>query len=167
MITVILDKKIHNRIRFDCGIVALNNYLKLMANQQSKKDNARTFVLEDEANPERIIGYYTLSIAPINIEALPIKLKKKHQNASSGGLIARLAVDKHYKKKGYGEWLLVDALKKLLVASEIVAFPIVVVDAKEGAIGFYEKFGFIAFKDTPAKLFMTIKDIQASLGDVF
>jgi len=165
MITVQLDKNKHDRNRFDCGIKTLNNYLKLMASQQSKKDNTRTFVLEDEAISERIIGYYTLTMTPINLSILPIKLQKKHYNARSGGLIARLAVDKRYKQKGYGEWLLVDALKKLLIASETVAFPLIIVDAKDGAVEFYEKFGFMALQDMPKKLFITIADIRASLGD--
>ena len=69
-----------------------------------------------------------------------------------------------YKKQGYGEWLLVDALKKLLLASETVAFPLVVVDAKEGAEEFYAKFGFACFHDIPNKLFITLADVRASLG---
>ena len=163
MITVQLDKNKHDRNHFDCGVEALNSYLKMMASQQSKKDNTRTFVLEDEDKPERIIGYYTLTMTPIHLDALPKKLQEKHRNASSGGLIARLAVDKRYKKQGYGEWLLIDALRNLLIASETVAFPLVIVDAKEGSIEFYEKFGFIAFHDIPNKLFISIADVRLSL----
>jgi len=59
--------------------------------------------------------------------------------ALAAGLIARLAVDKRYTQRGFGEWLLIDALKKLLAASDTVGFPLIVVDAKEGAVGFYEK----------------------------
>jgi len=162
MVSVLLDKKKHNRSYFDCGIDSLNNYLRLMANQQSGKDNTRTFVLEN-TKPESIIGYYTLTMSPVNLSALPKKLQKKHKNIHSGGLIARLAVDKRYTKQGYGEWLLIDALKKMLSASDTVAFPVVIVDAKEGAIEFYKKFGFTPFLDTPNKLFITIADIRTSL----
>ena len=165
MITVPLDKSKHNRNGFDCEIEALNSYIKVTANQQSKKDNTRTFVLEDGIHPERIIGYYTLTMTLINLDTLPIKLRKKHHNVSTGGLIARLAVDKRYKKQGYGEWLLIDALRKLLFASEAVAFPLVVVDAKRGSVEFYEKFGFIPFQDIPNKLYITIADIRISLTD--
>ncbi len=80
----------------------------------------------------------------------------------SSGLIARLAVDQRYKGKGFGEWLLIDALRKLFAASDSVAFPIVIVDAKDGAIDFYQKYGFTAFKDTKSKLFITIADVRAS-----
>ncbi len=163
MMTVRLDKNKHDRHYFDCGVAPLNNYLRMMASQQSQQDNTRTFVLVDEQNSERMIGYYTLTMTPIDLSALPDKLQKKHHNASSGGLIARLAVDKRYAKQGHGEWLLIDALTRLLQASETVTFPVVIVDAKDGAIGFYEKFGFTPFQDSTNKLFLTIADIRASI----
>jgi len=164
MNTVLLDKASHNRTRFNCGIETLNNYLKVMASQQAKKDNTRTFILEDDNDSSLIIGFYTLTMTPINLEMLPDKLKQKHHSSTSGGLIARLAVDERYKGKGFGEWLLIDALRKLLAASDSVAFPVVIVDAKDGAKFFYERYGFQAFQEAENKLFITISDIRASLA---
>jgi GNAT superfamily N-acetyltransferase len=164
MISVKLDKSLHHRERFDCGVEVLNRYLSLMANQQASKDNARTYLILDPHSAD-IIGYYTLTMVTLDLEKLPSSLQKKHHTACSAGLIARLAVDKRYTKQGYGEWLLIDALQRLLDASEIIGFPIVVVDAKEGIAGFYERFGFQPFQDTPNKLFMTIADIRKSFGD--
>jgi len=164
MNTVLLDKGKHDRNRFNCGIEALNNYLKVMASQQAKKDNTRTFVLGDESDDSHIIGFYTLTMTPIDLKSLPEKLQKKHQSSTSGGLIARLAVDERYKGKGFGEWLLIDALRKLLAASDSVAFPVIIVDAKEGAKYFYERYGFNHFQDAENKLFLTIADVRASLG---
>lgn len=164
MNTVLLDKETHDRNRFNCGTESLNNYLRVMASQQAKKDNTRTFVLEDDNDNRHIIGFYTLTMTPIDLKALPEKLQKKYQPSTSGGLIARLAVDDRYTGKGFGEWLLIDALQKLLAASDSVAFPLVVVDAKDGAKHFYERYGFRAFQDAENKLFITIADIRASLG---
>ena len=164
MKTALLDKDKHDRNRFNCGVEALNNYFKLMANLQAKKDNSRTFVLEDDNDNAHIIGFYTLTMTPVDLKALPDKLQKKHQSSTSGGLIARLAVDDRYKGKGFGEWLLIDALRKLLAASDSVAFPVVIVDAKDGAKHFYEHHGFQAFKDAENKRFITVADIRASLG---
>ena len=163
MKTVVLDKGRHNRQHFDCGVSVLNNYLQMMARQQAGNDNTRTFVLEDSSCPETIIGYYTLTMIPLDLQALPTKLQRKHSSAGSAGLIARLAVDKRYSGLGYGEWLLINALHKLLQASDTVGFPLVVVDAKSGASAFYEKFGFTPFTDNPDKLFITIKEVRASL----
>ncbi len=159
----LLDKIRHDRSRFDCGVEPLNRYLKLMANQQGKRDNARTYVLEDSGNPSNIVGFYTLTLASIDLSFLPSSIRKKHQTVTSAGLIARLAVDKRFKGQGFGEWLLVDALKKLLSASDVVGFPLVVVDAKDGAREFYLQYGFTAFNDIPNKLYITVSDIRASL----
>lgn len=164
MVTVLLDKAKHDRNRFDCGTEALNNYLKVMASQQARKDNTRTFVLEGKHNNSHIIGFYTLAMAPIDLQALPAKLQKKHQSTNSGGWIARLVIDSRYQGQGFGEWLLIDALKKLLAASDSVAFPVVIVEAKSAAKTFYQRYGFTQFQDAENKMFMTISDIRASLG---
>ncbi|MDX3774394.1 GNAT family N-acetyltransferase [Chromatiaceae bacterium AAb-1] len=164
MHTVLLDSNKHDKNRFNCGIEPLNNYLKLMAGQQARKDNTRTFVLECSNTPQHIVGFYSLTMAPLDLNALPAPLQKKHQPATSGGLIARLAVDQRYKGQGFGEWLLIDALRKLLQASDTVGFPLVVVGAKDGAKHFYQKYGFNAFQDSEHKLFISIADIRASFG---
>jgi GNAT superfamily N-acetyltransferase len=164
MNTVLLDKTKHDRNRFNCGVESLNNYLKVMANQQALKDNSRTFVLEDDNNSSHLIGFYTLAMTPIDLKVLPQRLQKKHHSSTSGGLIARLAVDKRYKGKGFGGWLLIDALHKLLAASDSVAFPVVIVDAKDGAKHFYEAYGFQAFHNAQNKLFITIADVRTSLN---
>ena len=161
MISVALDVKKHNRNSFDCGVDVLNNYLKLTANQQSKKDNSRTYILTNKEDTS-IIGFYTLAMATIDLSSFPEKLQKKHQSHNSIALIARLAVDKKYMKNAIGSWLLVDALKKLLNASDMVGFPLVVVDSKDGVSSFYEKYGFKKFEDQSNKLFISIADIRAS-----
>ena len=109
------------------------------------------------------MGYYTLTMASIDLNSFPKLFQKSHGNSNVGGLIARLAVDKRYKGKGYGKWLLIDALKKMLAASESIGFPLVVVNAKEGVAQFYEKFGFQSFQDHPDKLFITASTIRNSL----
>ena len=161
--TVALDAKKHNRDSFDCGVVTLNNYLKLIANQQSNRDNSRTYILEDRKNSNTIMGFYTLTMVSIDLSSFPSKIQKKHQYNNSVALIARLAVDKKYMKNSIGSFLLIDALKKLLNASDTVGFPLVIVDAKDGVSGFYEKYGFKKFEDECNKLFISIADIRASL----
>lgn len=160
---VLLDKNLHDRSQFDCGVDALNNYLKLMASQQAARDNSRTYVLEDEKERKKIIGFYTLTMSRIDPSLLPDNILKKHKTVETAGLIARIAVDKCYFGKGYGETLLIDALNKLLSASKIVGFPLIIVDAKDGVSQFYLKYGFIPFKDKKNKLFMPLATYQSAL----
>ncbi len=153
MSIVKLDSKYHDRNSFDCGSEPLNAYLKLYANQQSKKDLTRTYVLTDDKELSKILGFYTITMSYVKLadeKILPV------------ALIGRLGVDKAHQRKGYGEYLLVDALLKLLKASEIVGFSHIVVDAKDGVGLFYEKFGFIPFHEEKNKLFMTVKNVRKS-----
>ena len=80
MISVALDVKQHNRNSFDCGVEALNNYLKLTANQQSNKDNSRTYILEDNENDNFIIGFYTLTMANIDLSYPIIEYSTANDN---------------------------------------------------------------------------------------
>lgn len=164
MITLQLDKDKHNRKNFDCANDVLNNYLWLSANQQSLKDNSRTYILEDKNDSTIIVGFYTLTMIGITLTKLPSKLEKQHKNNNSAGLLARLAVDKKYINRGIGSWLLIDALKKLLSASDTVGFGIIVVDAKDGLSSFYKKFGFKSFKDNKNRMFISVNEIRKSFN---
>ncbi len=126
------------------------------------KDNSRTYVLEDKHRASKVVGFYTLTMLSIDLSSLPLKLQKKHKSSHSVALIARLAVDKDYCNNGIESWLLIDALKKILNASDTIGFPLVIVDSKDGVAGFYKKFGFEAFKDDENRLFISIAKIRAS-----
>lgn len=74
-------------------------------------------------------------------------------------LLGRLAVDQKHQGKGYGRFLLADALYRA-VRSEIASFA-VIVDAKdEAAKRFYERESFQPFPDQPLKLFRAITDLE-------
>ena len=106
-----------------CGIESLNNYLKLMSNQQAKKDNNQTFVLEDELDNPIIVGFYTLTMTAVDIQDLSEKLNQRHKFSASAGLIARLAVNEKYKGKGFGEWLLVRCSQETAFCQRYCWFP--------------------------------------------
>lgn len=161
--TVLLDKDRHDRKRFDCGVDALNNFLQLQANQQHKKDQARTYVIEDLARPNHIVGFYTLSMNKVDLSELPGKYAGRNDYVI-GGLIARLGVDHRYQKQGIGGLLLVDALFRLLQASEISGFPVITVDAKDGVAEFYLKYGFQPCLNHPDSLYIPVSVIRKKMG---
>jgi len=69
-------------------------------------------------------------------------------------LLDRLAVDQSRRGKGYGELLLMDALKRCLGAKDI-GWMALIVDAKdEEAVAFYERYHFIRFSPTSNRLFL-------------
>lgn len=106
-------------------------------------------------------GYYTLSATGVTLTDLPAQITRKlpRYPLVPATLLGRLAVDRRYRGKGYGRYLLADALFRS-VSSEIASFA-VIVDAKdENARRFYERESFLPFPDQPMKLFRPMADIE-------
>jgi ribosomal protein S18 acetylase RimI-like enzyme len=155
-----LGKK-HDRVLFSSGDDALDTYLKKRASQEAKKKIATTFVLVDSP-ASAIIGFYTLSATSILLADLPDETARKlpkypHVPAT---LLGRLAIDSRCQKRGYGELMLLDALRRALQATSAVASYAVVVDAiNESARSFYEQYEFCSFPDRDMRLFLPMKTI--------
>ncbi len=101
-----------------------------------------------------VAGFYTLSATAIPVSDLPEASTRKlpRYPLIPATLLGRLAVDHRYRSRGYGRFLLADALFRS-VRSEIASFA-VVVDAKDGdARRFYERESFLPFPDHPLRLF--------------
>jgi len=108
-----------------------------------------------------IAGYYTLSSTSALLGERPDKTARKltRYPLVPATLLGRLAVDRRQQGKGYGRFLLADALYRA-VRSEIASFA-VIVDAKdENARRFYERESFLPFPDQPMKLFRPMADIR-------
>ncbi len=155
-----LGKK-HDRTAFSCGDHTLDTYFKKRASQEAKKNIAATFVLVDNQT-NAVIGYYTLSATSILLADLPVETAKKlpkypHVPAT---LLGRLAIDSGYQGRGYGEFLLIDALRRVLQATtEVASFAVVVDTINERARSFYERYKFCAFPDQKLRLFLPVKTI--------
>jgi len=108
-----------------------------------------------------IAGYYTLSSTSVQLPELPAQIARKlpRYPLVSATLLGRLAVDRRHQGKGYGRFLLADALYRAS-RSEIASFA-VIVDAKdENARRFYERESFLPFPDQRMKLFRPMADIK-------
>ncbi|PWU18246.1 MAG: GNAT family N-acetyltransferase [Verrucomicrobia bacterium] len=152
-----------DRSSFDCGIEELNRYLRQQAGQDSRKGVAVPFLLVHRQT-NVIAGFYTLSNTAVELTALPESLAKKlpRYPIVPATLLGRLAVDVRHRGVGLGEFLLLDALSRSLAASSEVASFAVVVDAKDqSARGFYLKFGFLPFPESPNRLLLPMQTISA------
>jgi GNAT superfamily N-acetyltransferase len=148
----------HDRSSFVSGAEALDRYLRSQASQDARRNMAAPFVL---VLPEgTIAGYYTLSATGVKLTEFPADVTRKlpRYPLVPATLLGRLAVDQNYRGRGYGRFLLADALFRA-VRSEIASFA-VVVDAKdEEARRFYERESFLPFPDQPLRLFRPMADI--------
>lgn len=153
----------HGLSAFDCGVPALNNYLKKFALENQRSQSARTYVA---LRGECVVGYYTLAAASVRREETPARIAKGlAAHPVPVILLARLAVDDRERGKGLGAGLLKDALLRVVAAADIIGCRAVMVHAKDDAAGaFYRRFGFEPAPADPFRLFLLMKDIKASLG---
>ncbi len=149
----------HDRSSFASGAEPLDRYFRTQAGQDARKNMAATFVLVlDDGS---IGGYYTLSSTGVKLQEFPPQTVKRlpRYPLAPATLLGRLAVDRRQQGRGYGRFLLADALLRV-VRSEIASFAIVV-DAKDDAARrFYERESFLSFPDQPMKLFRPVADIR-------
>jgi len=105
-------------------------------------------------------GYYTLSATGVKLTEFPADVTRKLPKYPlvPATLLGRLAVDQSYRGRGYGRFLLADALFRA-VRNEIASFAIIV-DAKDDAARrFYERESFLPFPDQPHRLFRSMAAI--------
>jgi GNAT superfamily N-acetyltransferase len=147
----------HDRTPFDCGVPALNLYLRNYALQNQKKGMVRNYVTT-RVDSKVVVAYYSLVYGAIDQKRLPGKLKKglgKYDIPVM--LLARLAVDHRQQGKTLGKALLKDAILRTIQAAEIAGLKVLLVHAKdEAAADFYRKYGFEPVVDDPMKLFLPV-----------
>ena len=118
----------HDRTRFSCGEPVLDEYLARFARQNQESGVARTFVAVRNAEPDRVLGYYSLAVGAIDKANLLPHASRRFPNFPLPiARLARLAVDQGEQGKGLGQDLLLDALCRCLrVAEEVGAREVVV-----------------------------------------
>jgi GNAT superfamily N-acetyltransferase len=144
---------------FDCGQEDLNSWLRKHALQNQGAGAAQTYV---GLASDVVIGYYSLAVGQIEYNDAPERLRKglaRHPVPIM--LLARLAVDKNWQKKGVGRALLRDAVLRTMQAAEIAGIRALAVHAKdEQARRYYEQFDFAASPADPLHLLVLLKDIR-------
>lgn len=157
--------KSHDYISFQCGIPELDSYIHTYARQNDITGIGRTYIARYKETT-KVIGYYTIASSSIEGEFLPEKLSRKlPRYPIPCALPGRLAIDKTHHGKKLGEFLLMDALYRLLTISDEIGLFAVIVDAKNNnARGFYMKYGFQSFLDDNNRLVLSIKAIKKAYG---
>jgi GNAT superfamily N-acetyltransferase len=156
-----LDGKRHDRSSFSCGAAELDQYIREFASQDVRRDVARVFVALDQ-DTAAITGYYSLSATSFQRETLPAdQARRLPRYPVPAALLGRLAVDEKYKGRGLGAYLLMDALTRICLATEVLAVQALIVDARDdSAAAFYRKYGFRDFVDDRRRLFLPMATIR-------
>jgi GNAT superfamily N-acetyltransferase len=158
----------HDRAGFACRQADLDLYLHRYAGQDARRDFARVYVLVETAEPTRILGYYTLNAAAIDIRDLPEDVRRKLPSypAAPAILLGRLAVASNRQENGFGRFLLYDAFERsLAVRRQMGAWALVVDAIDAAAVRFYERHGFLIFPNSPRRLYLPLGRVEALLAN--
>jgi len=156
----------HDLETFDCGNLALNDWLKKRAQKNEGQGASRTYVVCCE---NKVVAYYSLANGCVFHIDAPRKIKRNMPNPIPAMILGRLAVDINHSGKGMGVSLVQDAVKRTLQASEIAGIRVILVHAiDEKARAFYQdKCGFKASPINNLTLMLLLKDVKANLMSKF
>lgn len=152
----------HDLSAFDCGVAALNDWLKQRAAKNESRFS-RTYVV---CEGDEVVGYYCIAAGAVERAAAPGKVRRNAPNAIPVSIIGRLAVSRSHAGQGLGADLLADALRRIAVASQSIGIGAVLVQAKdEAARLFYLRCA--EFEEYPAEsrtLYLPIETVVAAFG---
>lgn len=148
---------------FDCGQVALNQFLQRYALINQKANSAQTYVCCYE---NEVVGFYSLAVGSVETDAAPSRVfKGLARHPVPVMILARLAVDKDFQGKGLGRALLKDALLRTAQAADIAGIRCLLVHAKDDASRqWYESWEFEPSPTDPYHSFLMLKDLKSMLG---
>jgi GNAT superfamily N-acetyltransferase len=161
------------RAGFSCGKHALDDYFARHAVSNDAAGIGRAYVLRrgdgDDPTLPVVLGFYTLSMALAEAVAVSKLLKKKLPKFPMPvALIGRLAVDQRAQGRRLGEKLLLDALRRVVDAANIVGCTGTIVDAKdEDAARFYANYDFttLTIDGWPRRMFLPLGTARAAFAD--
>lgn len=152
----------HRLESFDCGKLALNDWLLRHARQAQSSGSAKTFVVADD---DRVAGYFSLTVGQVDTLEAPERIRKgMGQYPVPVVILARLAVSLQDQGRGIGFGMLQDAIRRtLLIADQAGIRAMLTHPIDEEASNFYTRFGFIASPLRKQQLLLLLKDARCWL----
>ena len=153
----------HRLEEFDCGKPALTEWLLRHARQAQGSGSARTFV---SCDGERVAGYYSLTVGQIDTLEAPERVRRgMGQYPIPLIILARMAIDLDYQKRGLGFSLLQDAIKRAIPVAENAGIRALLTHPLEAeAEAFYRRFGFEPTPENERQLILLLKDARRLVG---
>jgi GNAT superfamily N-acetyltransferase len=154
----------HDVSAFDCGIPALDEWLRRRALANQSSGATRTYIV---CRGQAVVGYYALAAGSIEHSEASGRLKRNMPDPVPMMVLARLAVDRSVQGQGLGADLLRDVVLRVMQAAGIVGVRGILVDAiDETARAFYERHGFRRSTTFPLKVMTTLGEAQRMLASI-
>jgi ribosomal protein S18 acetylase RimI-like enzyme len=149
---------------FDCGADELNDWLRRYARRSAELDSARTHVALSGDGALR--GYVALTAGAVeHRDATRDMSASMPRYPLPVVLLARLAVDRSYQRRGVASILVRLAMEITVATAAQVGVRGLAVDADNQAVaGFYERLGFARARPGSLKLQVPTRGLREQLG---
>ncbi|MGY2052078.1 GNAT family N-acetyltransferase [Methylobacterium sp. JK268] len=155
----------HHRRAFDCGDVAMNDFLQRYARQSHEQNASKTFCAIDVEAPNRVLGFSTITPSAVAHGAVPAAMMRglaRHEVPAFK--LARIATDRSVAGRGLGGQLLAAAALRCLRVAKEAGGVLLVIDAKgERAARWYASYGAEPLQDRPLTLVMPLATFAGGL----
>lgn len=161
-ISILLLSSRYNLAPFDSGDAELNDFLRNDALEEQNEFLSKTHLCFYR---DRVAGFISMAA-----DSVQVKRDKLDQSqiideceypAYPCILIARLAVDKKLHGYGVGSYLLSLAIGYAMESP--LGCRYLAVDPKDGALKFYEKFGFRFWTKSQRRMFLNLRDVAEQM----
>ena len=162
-----LNKNLHNRKTFDCGLSAVNAFLQESARKQAEQGVNRTWVALDEETAEQppfpLCGYFTLTNCTVAHDQVAGSYPRYPLPALK---LAWLGVHYNYQGAGVGEYLLTEAVLQAwdLYTQTQMGVALVTDPLTTKSTEFFKKYGFKGtgrgFQEGQETLYLPIKWVR-------
>jgi GNAT superfamily N-acetyltransferase len=152
----------HSTVDFDSGVVSLDEWLKRRALANQSSGATRTFAIcEDGA----VAGYHALASGSVTAGEAFGRFRRNMPEPIPVAVLARLAIDRKFQRRGLGRALFQDAALRVLNAADSIGVRGILVHAiSEDAKAFYIASGFEPSPLEPMTLMVTLADVRTSMG---
>lgn len=163
----------HDRAAFTCGIEQVDNYFRKTANKLAQAGNVRVFVMTGPQG--EVIGFYATNAHAVHYANLPKRFARNRPGHGTipAAYISMIGVDRRHQCKGYGGDLLVDCLRRIAGAADLIGIRIVLLDVLDCGDparttqrrDLYASYGFTALPSNPLRMMLPIGDVQALVAE--
>ena len=152
--------KLHDVSGFDCGESSINEFLHKNAWIAQMEKMSVTFV-SCVKGTNKVASYYTLSSGSIARQSVvPKRLQRNSPSAHPATILGRMGITIAAQGYGFSEFLLQDAIGRVMAASEVVATSAILVHPlNERLAKFYaDKAGFVRCPDlSPLTMMLSLR----------
>ncbi|WP_213453182.1 GNAT family N-acetyltransferase [Rhizomonospora bruguierae] len=152
---------------FDCGSAAQSEWLVQHALQAHRAGLSRVYVVRGVDQPDsRVVGYYALAAGSVAPADAPRRIMQGaghyHQPVV---ILTRLGVDRAAQGAGLGRALVVDALRRIATASEVIGVRALLIHCEsDSARDFYLRLAkFDPSPTDPMHLLLMMKDLRRAI----